>query len=499
MALIVVPHTVGTSTANVWVGATGKDLDSRTVTLEFDDGEGGGGVKELHPSSWERWRSWLPEDREAYRSWRRLEIFKPTVRTLAFRRVDIGPLKPRTPYELRLKVDGQIGDSEDPLRKARVTTLPEELPRKGEKPFTLLLGSCFYQPLDSSGRVGALYDRLPEEERPDVKILCGDQVYLDNPWPLTTLFWYGGFSAPGVFRARLFKKYLATWTHSPAEGAGFRRLLANGANYFCSDDHEFWNNAPNFGGVGMINTLTDKDRKWWFKEATRLFRAFQAPKPLERFDVGSLSVCVADTRIDRDPAGNQFMCEEHLQEVKQWIHGLEGPGVLALGQPLLTKETVHQRDTGALKGLRGRLVPVSFDRTLPDYHRQYEALVGQIRSSRHSIVVLTGDVHFGRFAHGELRPGSEGKMVEVIASPMQAVSGLRWTKPLFGGYEDAPTDRFPGLRSCKATDRQNHFATVRFSSNGGGQVDMEVKYWPIPATEGGLEAEPQAVFTIELS
>src|SRR3712207_7145245 len=42
-------------------------------------------------------------------------------------------------------------------------------PARGEKPFTLLVGSCFYGPEDRGGLVGGTYHYLPEDERPDVK------------------------------------------------------------------------------------------------------------------------------------------------------------------------------------------------------------------------------------------------------------------------------------------------------------------------------------------
>ena len=56
------------------------------------------------------------------------------------------------------------------------------LPTFEEKPFTVLLASCFCKREDDEGAVGRTYAQLPAGSRPDVKILCGDQVYLDDPW-----------------------------------------------------------------------------------------------------------------------------------------------------------------------------------------------------------------------------------------------------------------------------------------------------------------------------
>ncbi len=73
--------------------------------------------------------------------------------------------------------------------------------------------------------VGTTYHYIPERERPDVKVLCGDQVYLVNPWRETTLDWYRALGAPGLFRGMLLKKYEDNWKKVRDEDAGFRQLL----------------------------------------------------------------------------------------------------------------------------------------------------------------------------------------------------------------------------------------------------------------------------------
>jgi hypothetical protein len=319
----------------------------------------------------------------------------PVIRTLDYQRVEVKALRPGTSYALKLRVDNQsVIGLERHLRQGRVATLPAVLPDKDEKPFTLLLGSCFYGPHNQEGMVGATYHYIAEGQRPDIKVPCGDQVYLDNPWHETTFRSYGGNQKPGLFRAMLFQKYLDNWTQVRGEDAGFRHLLKDGANYFCSDDHGFWNNAPNFGAVGLAGTLPKGQREWWFQQATRLFRVFQLPSPLIRFDVDPLSFCIADTRINRDTKGEGFMDDEDLRTVGRWIEGLRGPGVLVVGQPVLVE------GNGITKSLLGKgligAIGSYVDRGLPHYAR-YEELVCYIRSSDHSVVMLTGDVHDGIF------------------------------------------------------------------------------------------------------
>ncbi len=68
---------------------------------------------------------------------------------------------------------------------------------------------------------------------------------------------------------------------------------------------------------------------------------------MQGFEVGNLSVKIADTRIDRDANGGSFMRYEDLEEVTEWLAYLDGPGVLVLGQPLLeadASDTLFGRD-----------------------------------------------------------------------------------------------------------------------------------------------------------
>jgi hypothetical protein len=502
MSYLLVPHQVTDTTATIWVGALDEEyVRRRSVRLEFEaDGERREIV--LDASGWETWESYRAGDPASYPLIDRLlhlaSVIKsePVRRTLDYQRVEVKSLRARTSYSLQLHIDNQtVIGAERHLREGRVTTLPTALPTKDKRPFTLLVGSCFYGPEDPEGLVGGTYHYMPEDQRPDVKVLCGDQVYLDNPWRETTFKWYRANQKPGVFRAMLLDKYVANWTQVRGEDAGFRQLLAVGANFFCCDDHEFWNNAPNFGGVGLLNNLTGGQRKWWFNEARRLFRAFQSPSPLLQFEIPPLSVCIADTRINRDTEGLRFMRDEDLRSVGRWIEGLQGPGVLVVGQPVLV-ERMSIVQALLRKGLI-KAIKTYVDRDLPHY-AQYRELVAYMKSSDHSVVVLSGDVHFGRVACGELMPGSGTRFVEVISSPMQAVLSDK-ADPLFGTYKDAPVDLFPITENREVAHKTNHFTTVQFSSEEDGRVVMEVRAWPILSP--GEEALPRydTVFETALS
>src|SRR5918998_299070 len=248
----------------------------------------------------------------------------------------------------------------------------------------------------------------------------------------------------------LLDKYLATWAQRPDEYSGFHRLLSDGANYFCSDDHEFWNNAPSFGGVGFINTLSARQRGWWFEEARKLFRVFQSRSSLQGFDVGNLSFKIVDTRIDRDTPGIRFMLHENLEEVKDWISSLKGPGVLVIGQPIL--------EADATETVKDRIYS-HFDKDLADFG-QYVELKESILACEHSLVVLTGDVHFGRVAYTPPGPAGVTRLVEVISSPMCHVTGAT-----VSGYKPALGLEAQQMRNENpfGGEHRDHFATIRFS------------------------------------
>ena len=112
------------------------------------------------------------------------------------------------------------------------------------------------------------------------------------------------------------------------------------------------------------------------------------------------------------------MQQTDFQAVARWIQNLTGPGVLVVGQPLFFSDKAC-----GLSGTFG-------DWNLPDYD-QYGQLARLLGQSPHSIVILTGDVHYGRIAWCTLVSG--GELIEVISSPMSLVD-----KQAEGAWEEAP-------------------------------------------------------------
>jgi hypothetical protein len=435
MAYLLIPNEVDATEVRVWVAAINESSNLTNVALEC------GGQQPPLNAGWSDWASMDGKNRVRYQ------------------RVAIKNLNPRQTYALKFRVDGEL------KADASVTTLPSELPSLGQTPFTVLLGSCFYKREDEAGEVGKTYMSLPFSARPEVKILCGDQVYLDNPPEHFLLP-----RSANWLENRSFKAYMEAWTQSTPNG-GFHQLLKNNANYFCSDDHEFWNNAPDIGLNVPIFTATQQQRNTWFQIARRLYEVFQTDSPIKAFRVGTLSVGIMDTRINRASGRANFMNQNDLNQLGEWIRNLPGPAALVIGQPLLAEK-------GSVK-----------DWGLPDYP-QYQELIKHLRSSQHSIVILTGDVHFGRIASCDLRPELGTKLIEIISSPMQLVPHAA------GTFTEAPRVFGPVKTEAEFWDKKNHFLTLEFNASSSQRVRMQVKYWPI--MKNGSPLQSKSVGTFEL-
>lgn len=495
MTFIVIPHEITTTTATLWIGALCEDnVPNSPLELDLN------GESQPVEGKWRMWQTFKETDRDGFPpADRRLHDAIPQAESIKerihYQRIELNDLNEDTQYHAKLVVNNEETDGiKERLSSCSFRTLPCKLPEaKSGSTFNILLGSCFYRRCDSHGMVGRTFAALPECHRPHLKFLCGDQVYLDNPWLGTTLNWNLSYRQPGIFRKMFLDKYLETWTQSPDETSGFNRLLKEGANYFCSDDHEFWNNAPRFGGVGLANTLLHSQRSWWFEEARKLFRVFQARASIQGFEVGKLAVKVVDTRIDRDTSSIRFMLYENLEEVKDWLSSLDGPGLLVLGQPVL--------EADAPEKWKNRILS-HFDRNLADFG-QYVELKQSIVDCPHSIVVLTGDVHFARVSY--LPPEIDGitKFVEVVSSPMCLVPGPFGRSTRNGWQAASPIDARP-VESEKPFGEQHcdHFATIQFSSIGDDKVKMNIFYWPILSSailSSDQDAEPVPVGPYEFT
>ena len=432
MSLLLVPHEVGLDQVQLWVGALDEPVvDPAALSVAV---VAAGAPAPTIVGGWDG-------------------VVTAGARSIKFARLTIGGLLPRGRYRFELRLDGQV------VSDALATTLPERLPSLDERPFTIMLGSCFARAADGAGNAGRAYSLLPADAQPDLKILCGDQVYLDQP---TAEFLAHTHTADG-----LLERHLTNYANSWGQTGGFRELLRAGGTYFSSDDHDFWNNAPNATIIAR-DTWSEDGRNHWRDAARTLYDAFQRPidGKASSFRVGDLSVFVADTRLDRTTGTDAFATDAALTAIETWIRDLEGPGCLVVGQLMFSGRA----------GWKGRWM----DWGLADYD-SYGRLVAALMSAEHSVVILTGDVHFGRVSVCERAPGRD--IVEVVASPLALVAPVpknTW-KPAPSSFPDwaIPGVTRRPVRTAEAFQLNvNQFSTIAFSRSGGF-VRMLVRAWPV--------------------
>ena len=362
--------------------------------------------------------------------------------------------------------------------RAKFSTFPAALPRFGQRPLSVLLGSCYFKNNDDG--VARLIQAITREVQPDLKFLCGDQVYLDFPSFLLGI----PFTKRG--QAQLFlSKYLQNWSCSKS----LRSVLKEGATWFSADDHEYWNNFPNAATL-ISATWTSGRRDRYHRIARSLYDTFQKDSASDGlcrvFRIDPLEFMVVDTRSGREPGDEKFMTSYGLDTLTGWVDGLRGPGVLVTGQPLLVEP-----HTGVWGWFRRRIG----DRNLADY-QQYDRLAKSLISAPHSILVLTGDVHFPRLAQAMQPADARRGVYEAIASPSALVFGNH------SRTKDAPA-HFPANPNAQSRLRVRTFEASRYAGDNlatleftevPGQVRVKLKYWYVQTA--GQPDGPTMEFTL---
>lgn len=375
----------------------------------------------------------------------------------------------------RLESEDHAGlDQWQLLRSGTFSTLPASLPTNKNKAFTVSLSSCFYEHRDSgqSARAfKALYERGEQSVRPDIKFMVGDQVYLDigldSLSPLTN-----------EVRQRVAEDYAKHWQ---ALGS----MLARGGSWMLPDDHEYWNDYPFYDGLlpTLFMLKIRKIRNAWRRASMDgVFNVQQSAK-IDTFMIGNeLSFCVADLRSYRSKT--QFIDNQGFDQLVAWARRLTQPGVLVIPQVLLVEEN-------------------KLERNLLSFKKQYGQLITAMASTGHDIVVMSGDVHFGRIAQAKMGQNG-GRLIEVVSSPMSNLTGLNSlasdkakTKPTHfpdpnaidvDNFAPQPVQYdksfhvktkkgFPLSAYWKERTRE-HFMTISFHKNTAS-VGMSVQAWRI--------------------
>jgi len=453
-------HRVTDTTAEVWVGTlfpTLKMPDQARVELTAPNGEKQ--VQTIVRNDWKRPFAYM-----------RQRFYQVCTFT---------GLSPGTHYEVRFfryveSVAGVMPDYWQDLRSGYFDTLPSRIPAAGEKPFVIGLGSCFYRNRDgghASSAYKALYERGPDAGRPDVTFLVGDQVYLDIGFDSLSLI-------SKEIRQRIADDYAENWR-------SLGSFLNRGATWMLPDDHEYWNDYPFYDSPlpTLLALKLDSVRRAWTRASRDGVNNIQRTRPVETIAIGDdLSICVADLRSYRNK--HRFLPKADFDALLKWARTLTSPGVLVVPQPLIVEEN-------------------KVERNLLSWPQQYGELVKALASSGHDVVVLSGDVHFGRIASVPLGDKG-GRLIEVIASPLSNLTGFngfatavwknkprKFPDPAAITVPDFPAQKVDYDKTFKVSTRKGHplsfvyprertsehFMTVAFSRNANGSLALSVEAW----------------------
>jgi hypothetical protein len=395
-------------------------------------------------------------------------------------------LEADSPYEITATVDGTPAT-------LRTRTLPNEIPQDLDRWFNVLLVSCFHQAEDRGGLAGTIVSQLSAISKPHLTLLAGDQVYLDLP----TLREFENNTA------WLAQKFEEDYTLNWAGPLAYTEVLKAAPSVSVPDDHEYWNNFPHHCTI-INNTYSDEGQRRWELAARTVFEGFQRQYPFETgdpfiIDVDPLSFFLADTRSNKDRNLAQTMSDASRQKLDEWVTRVieeERFGVFLSGQSLLRGRAHH------ILGVDSDYAVDDYE--LPDYGDYPEIVrsLKRLEDAGRPVLLLTGDVHWGRVAKAlDNRTGRVG-FWEVISSPASLVSNFAADRPkifinvlggLIGKKKDWPRHSDPELPPvffasevldgnfpCKSVypQRGNHVVMLGFRRHAGG-VELRIKYWPI--------------------
>lgn len=396
--LYLMPHLVTQHSARLWLCARGVDrAQLGSISLRVN------GIDVPVPEK--DWQGFPPKSATAWRP--------SGAMPLHYQFIDKGTLKSDRVYE----ASASLNDSE-PVQ-ARFETLPEQLGDE-TKPLRVLLSSCYFTGNKRSRLASSLFSQLDRNGlRPHLRIWAGDQVYLDAPWY--------EFAIKSHSVAELEQLHSAAYARTWFADQGLSTILAQGANVFCTDDHELWNNAPHPSAVAR-DTSDSAKREAWLAMARALGQTFQGDTANgRRFRVPPLDFFVLDSRVNRGGCCERLFSEAQWRQLRAWAAEPSGLGVLVLGQPIFESASKRRGSFG--------------DYRLADYERDYVELMDLLGRSARSTIVLTGDLHFSRIAWSSFPAGAtasnERRVTELISSPLSLVAGGRLLS-LFGAWAAAP-------------------------------------------------------------
>lgn len=344
------------------------------------------------------------------------------------------------------------------------TAVPISVPTKAlpdslDDGFTILLSSCYYHENQARG-LASIAHML--QDWPDMVLLAGDQVYLDNP-----LLEVIPKTQPALSQ-KFGDKYAKNFIRP---GSGLRSLLTLAPTACIPDDHELWNNYPS-PSITMVGSRDPAIFKRLRDAARALYDDYQQggpnPSGTQRLQIGPLHMLFADTRLNRTSKTtvDGLFGVDTEKALVAWKNALLNAhkakqlaiGVLACGQILLAEPE-------ALDLL---------DANLQNY-RQFSVIADTIRQLANAgvpVLFLSGDIHFSRVTAATYQKTDHQCLFEVISSPSSLLPGTQGTP------KEAPKS-FDGNRfKTEAMEllKGDVVTTLKFLRSGTG-VQVAVTYY----------------------
>jgi hypothetical protein len=339
---------------------------------------------------------------------------------------------------------------------------------------------------------------------PDLCVFMGDQVYLALPT-------IQDFRDDPAWLADKFEQdYVRNWFSGAfTEGLGLAPMA------FVPDDHEYWNNFPHVSPF-IQNSWSTSGEDNWRRAARACYEGFQlgfsgALGEALSFDVEPLSFLLLDSRSERDTDLKRFLSPAAEAQLNAWAAYVAGNGKL-VGGVMVSGQSLLEDPVGGVKGGIA-------DYALADYEGPYAALLktlATITDSGKQVLLLTGDVHWGRVTSVRDRRRDVTVMHEVITSPASLVATvgsdqvadvIGTVKTWFGagdpwprhGDGKKPPSHLPHSSQRFRTEawrahRGNQCAVLRLVRRGTG-VSVEYTFHPLagaglPAMTGRFELLP---------
>ncbi len=458
-------HRVTDTTAEIWVGTLFPTLTKpKKARVRLEHANGSVQTKYIATKDWKR----------PFRSMKQRFYSVVTFKNLLPGR------HYSVKFDRRVEAMANLSSAEwQYLRYGAFSTLPRRVPTQSQNPFTIAIGSCFYGHRDggqAAGSYQALYERGPAKFRPDVTFLTGDQVYLDIGFDSLS-------TDPDEIRQRVGDDYARNWQDLGA-------FLNRGGTWMLPDDHEYWNDFPFYESNNPYLRKLKRDdvRKAWTNAARDGVDRIQRCPRVETISIGNdLSICLADLRSYRSQ--NRFIPEPDFQQIVDWATALRSPGIFVVPQPMIVE-------------------PNDSERNLLSYTDQYKRLLEALAQTGHDIVLLSGDVHFGRIASCALG-NNGGRLIEIISSPLSNLTylnGIATSTPkrvpkkfpdasaVPSGWSRAAVDYskryevetkrgFPISAYPRARTRE-HFMTVSFNRRPNRKLQLVAQAWQVREREG---------------